>query len=81
MISRSPAFASLALLLAACGTTQTLKPKTGEALPPKASAARSAPTPDQLLTPEDQTRPQRTDELIRKSEKRTSDKFDLPPPG
>jgi hypothetical protein len=72
---------TFALMLSACGTTQALKPKAGEALPPKASAAKTVPTPEQLLTPDDQTRPQRTDELVRKSEKREADKFDLPPPG
>jgi hypothetical protein len=69
------------LALAACGTTQKLRPQAGDALPPKARAARDVPTPDALLIPDDQSRPQRTDEALRKSEKRKPDPFDLPPPG
>ncbi len=67
------------LALAACGTTQTLKPVAGASLPPKASAARRAPTADELITPDSQSRPQRTDEALQRSEKRTPDRFDLPP--
>lgn len=70
-----------ALALSGCGATQTLKPQADESMPPKAAAARAAPTVDELMTADDQARPQRTDELIRKSEKRVPDKFDLPPPG
>ncbi len=73
------AFLSLCLALAACGATQTLKPAAGASLPPKASAARSVPTPDQLITPDSQSRPQRTDEALQRSEKRKPDRFDLPP--
>jgi hypothetical protein len=68
-------------LLGACGSTQKLQPRVGEMLPPKAAAAQSVPTPDQLLIPDSQSRPQRTDEALRKSEKRKPDQFDLPPPG
>jgi hypothetical protein len=67
------------LALAGCGSVQALKPGTGAALPPKAAAARTQPTPDQLMTPDTQARPQRTDESLRKSEKRQPDPFDLPP--
>ena len=67
--------------LSACGGTQMLKPKAGANLPPKPEFARTVPTPDQLMTADDQARPQRNDELLLKSEKRRDDKFDLPPTG
>mgnify|MGYP000179101011 FL=1 len=71
----------VALCLAGCGGTQVLKPKAGTSLPPKPEFASSVPTPDQLMTADDQARPQRNDELLQKSEKRRDDKFDLPPTG
>lgn len=67
------------LLLPACGSVQKLKPAAGATLPPKAAAARSVPTPDELMRPDTQARPERTDESLRKSEKRQPDPFDLPP--
>ncbi len=67
------------VLLTACGTTQKLKPQTGVSLPPKASAARTVPTPDELIAPDSQSRPQRTDDALQRSEKRKPDRFDLPP--
>jgi hypothetical protein len=70
---------SLLVPLAACGSVQQLKPAAGATLPPKASAARSVPTPDQLVEPDTQARPTRTDESLRKSDKRKPDPFDLPP--
>ena len=70
---------SLILVLSACGGTQQLKPKAGASLPPKPQFATTVPTPDELITPDDQARPQRNDELLQKSEKRRDDKFDLPP--
>ena len=70
----------LALLaLASCGSRGELKPATGAALPVKPYAATATPTPDQLMTPSAQARPARSDELLRSSEPRTSDDFDLPP--
>jgi hypothetical protein len=71
-------FATLCTL-AACGSVQKLKPAAGASLPPKASAARTVPTPDDLIKPDTQARPLRTDESLRKSEKRNPDPFDLPP--
>jgi hypothetical protein len=74
---------SLALILAlsACGGTQVMKPRGSASLPPKPEFAATVPTADQLMTPDDQARPQRNDELLLKSEKRRDDKFDLPPTG
>jgi hypothetical protein len=64
--------------LAACGSTQTLKPAPGTALPVAPYGATATPTPDDLLTPSVQARPQRSDELLRRSETRKPDPFDLP---
>ena len=69
----------LALLLSGCGGRQVLKPVAGASLPPKPAFAKTVPTPEQLMTPDDQARPQRNDELLLKSEKRRDDKFDVPP--
>ncbi len=71
----------LMLGLAGCGSTATLRPRTGEALPPKPLAARTAPDADALITPSDQARPARNDDVLRQSEVRAPDRFDLPPPG
>ena len=69
----------LALALAACGSAVGLRPPEGVALPTAPYGATATPTPPQLVTPTPQQRPQRSDELLRSSEKRRSDEFDLPP--
>ena len=66
--------------LAACGQQADLKPAPGHALPVKPLLARTTPTAEQLLTPPVNARPQRVDELIKRSEPRRADRFDLPPP-
>jgi hypothetical protein len=72
---------ALIVALSACGSRQHLKPAAGESLPPKPYAAKTVPTPEQLMTPSNQARPQRIDELLTHSEKRQPDPFNLPPPG
>jgi hypothetical protein len=42
--------------------------------------ARTTPTAQDLLTPPTYARPDRVDELIRRSQPRAVDLFDLPPP-
>ena len=69
----------LALLVAGCGGKTELHPKAGESLPPKPYAAEATPTPSQLMTPEIQARPRRSDELLKQSEERRDDRFDLSP--
>lgn len=69
-----------ALALSACGGKRDLRPATGQSLPPKPYAAATPPTSAQLLTPTPQQRPQRSDELLKQSEERRDDRFDLPPP-
>lgn len=80
MIARAATFA-LILALAACGGRTALAPKAGNALPVKPETAATTPTPDQLLTPDIQARPGRSDEQLKRSEQRKSDEFDLPPAG
>ena len=66
--------------LAGCGQQADLKPAPGRALPVKPLLAKVTPTAEQLLTPPVNARPQRVDELIKRSEPRRADRFDLPPP-
>jgi hypothetical protein len=68
------------LALASCGAAKDLQPAAGEALPVAPYGARATPTPAQLLTPTSQQRPERSDEVLRSSQARRSDEFDLPPP-
>jgi hypothetical protein len=42
--------------------------------------ARTTPTANELLTPPTYAAPERIDELMKKSEPRAQDPFDLPPP-
>jgi hypothetical protein len=65
---------------AACGQRADLKPAPGHALPVKPLLAKATPTAEQLLTPPVNARPERVDELIKRSEPRRADRFDLPPP-
>jgi len=66
--------------LAGCGRQVELQPAPGHPMPVKPLMARATPTVDELLTPPDYTRPDREDELLKKSEPRKADPFDLPPP-
>ena|SRR5690349_20976482 len=72
----------LACLLgvAGCGRVADLKPAAGKALPVKPLMARSTPTPNDLLTIPPYAKPDRVDELVKRSQPRTADPFDLPPP-
>ena len=66
--------------LAGCGRVAELEPAPGHVLPVKPLMARSTPTADQLLTPPPYARPDRIDELMKRSEPRKPDPFSLPPP-
>lgn len=72
--------AAAALALASCGQVSTLEPPPGQALPVKPLMARTTPTAEQLLTPPTYADPERVDELIKRSQPRDHDRFDLPPP-
>ena len=65
--------------LTACGQQAQLMPAPGQPLPVKPLLAKSTPTAEQLLTPPVNARPERIDELIKRSEPRRPDRFDLPP--
>ena len=67
------------LLLAGCGSAAELQPAPGRSLPVAPAGARATPTPHELLTATTQQRPERSDELLRRSDERRSDEFDLPP--
>jgi hypothetical protein len=68
------------LVIGACGQMAELQPAPGQRLPVKPLLASSTPTAEQLLTPPTNARPARVDELIKRSEPRKPDRFDLPPP-
>lgn len=75
-------FAACALLaLAACGKRDALRPAEGHSLPPRPATAAAQPDVDALLTPPVETRPNRSDDVLRRSEERPDDRFNLPPPG
>ena len=80
MMRARNALIAATLLLGACGKVADLKPAPGQSLPVKPMMARSTPTPEQLLTPPTYARPERVDELMKRSEPREADPFDLPPP-
>jgi hypothetical protein len=69
----------LALAAAGCGMRQPLRPAPGQTMPPAPAMADRAMTTDELLAPPPIARPGRVDELLRRSEEREDDRFDLPP--
>lgn len=68
------------VLLAGCGKVADLKPAPGQSLPVKPLMARTTPTPADLLTIPTYAKPSRVDELMKRSEPRPQDPFNLPPP-
>jgi hypothetical protein len=74
-----PILALAVLALGGCGASTGLSPAKGDKLPVAPYGATATPTPNQLLTPDSQARPQRSDELLTQSQERRSDEFDLPP--
>jgi ABC-type glycerol-3-phosphate transport system substrate-binding protein len=81
MMSRTAIALALAALagLSACGGRAALKPPSGTARVPVPRGATAQPTPQQLMTPSVQSRPERNAELLTKSQEREDDAFDLPP--
>jgi len=73
------ALLALPLLLAACGLREPLRPVEGQGTPPAPVAMDRPLTTDEMLTPPTTARPERVDELLRRSEERVPDRFDLPP--
>jgi len=68
-------------LLGACGAKEDLKPAANQPAPTIPVGATRAPTTEELTTPDAQAMPARSDELLKRSEERQPDDFDLPPPG
>jgi hypothetical protein len=64
-----------------CGKVAPLQPAAGHLLPVRPLLAHATPTAEQLLTPPVYASPERIDELMKRSEPRRGDRFDLPPPG
>ena len=79
MIRRFVALA-LPFMLAACGDTAPLRPAAGQSLPVKPALAQRTPDADDLLAATPLAAPERVDELITRSQRRETDRFDLPPP-
>ncbi|WP_106640515.1 hypothetical protein [Allosphingosinicella vermicomposti] len=67
------------ILLAACGQREALRPAPGQSLPPTPLGAPDQPTPAELLEVPAIARPERTEEVLTRSEERETDRFDLPP--
>jgi hypothetical protein len=71
---------TVAAVLTGCGSVAPLKPAAGQSLPVKPLMARATPTAEELLTPPAYANPERIDELMKRSQPRKADRFDLPPP-
>jgi hypothetical protein len=67
------------LMLCACGRQVDLKPAVGQSLPVRPLMARTTPTPNQLLALPPYAKPDRVDELVKRSQPRPQDPFNLPP--
>jgi hypothetical protein len=76
--ARIPIIAAV-VLLGSCGRVADLKPAPGQPLPVKPLMARETPTASELLTIPTYAKPDRIDELMKRSEPRAADPFDLPP--
>jgi hypothetical protein len=69
----------MALSVTACGLVGDLEPRSGNALPPKAYGQTTDQKASVLTTPSAQARPGRSDELLKRSERRADDPFDVAP--
>lgn len=69
----------IALAATACGKVGDLEPRAGNALPPVAYGQTAEQSAGALTTPSVQARPGRTDELLKRSERREDDPFDIAP--
>lgn len=79
-MQRAACTLALSIALAACGRMGDLRPADGKTLPVKPAAAAETPDAGDLLTPPPYARPERVDELVKRSTPRAPDRFDLPPP-
>lgn len=67
------------VVLAGCGRQVELTRKPGADPLPVAYGAEEPATADSLMTPSPQIRPVRNEDLLRRSEARPDDPFELPP--
>jgi hypothetical protein len=73
--------ALLALIcLAACGKRDDLRPAAGASLPPRPLTAPVQPTVPELLQTTPEANPDRNDDVLKRSQERKEDRFELPPP-
>jgi predicted small lipoprotein YifL len=79
IIGTSAVIALMGLALSACGKLGPLEPRAGAKSAPLAYGQSQAAETDSFTTPSVQARPGRSDELLRRSERRSDDPFDLPP--
>jgi hypothetical protein len=77
--ARTTFIIGVAMCVAGCGKVGDLEPRTGNSMPPKAYGQTTDQTAKILTTPSVQARPGRTDELLKRSEQREDDPFDIPP--
>lgn len=70
---------SAAMLLAGCGQYGRLVRPSDQAGPPVPAGEARPPTTEEQTTPSAQSRPRRSDEVLRQSQEREADEFDLPP--
>ena len=80
-MKNSAAILLLALTLTACGKKGELQRAPGMTPPPVAYGEKSSKTSDQLLEPSTQATPERSSEILTRSEVRGDDPFDIPPGG
>jgi hypothetical protein len=71
--------AVLTLALVGCGRTAGLEPQAGKSLPQKPALASRALNAEELLELPPNAAPRRVDELNKRGDVRTADRFDLPP--
>ncbi len=65
--------------LAGCGLRQPLEPPPGRSAPVAPATAPAETSVEESLIPPPIARPERVDELLRRSEERQEDRFDLSP--
>ena len=68
------------LALAGCGRVAPLRPAEGQSLPVRPAMATKTPDAEDLLATPSYAKPERIDELMKRSQPRRADRFDLPPP-
>ena len=71
--------ALLTIALAGCGRTADLEPQAGKSLPQKPALASQPLDAEALLELTPNAAPKRVDELNKRGDVRSADRFDLPP--